>query len=98
MKEDGRKLSKEQQVGARRRAMLLLGKGWHEREIAEAVGVHERTVRQWKQHQRDHGTEALLRDERGRQHGEGRKLTAAQEKPKKPRRRSKLKFGRFEGY
>jgi transposase len=80
MKEDGRKLSEEQQVGARRRAMLLLGKRWHERDIAEAVGDHERTVRQWKQHQRDHGTEALLRDERGRQHGEGRKLTAGQEK------------------
>ena len=80
MKEDGRKPSKEQQVGARRRAMLLLGKGWHERDIAEAVGVHERTVRQWKQYQRDHGIEALLRDERGRQHGEGRKLTVAQEK------------------
>jgi transposase len=80
MKEDGRKLSKEQQVETRRRAMLLLKKGWHEREIAEAMGVHERTVRQWKQHQRDYGTEALLRDERGRQLGDGRKLTAAQEK------------------
>jgi transposase len=71
MKEDGRKLSKEQQIQARHRAMLLLGKGWHELDIAEAVGVHERTVRPWKQHQRDHGTEALLRDERGRQQGEG---------------------------
>ena len=80
MKEDGRKLGKDQQVEARRRAMLLLKKGWHERDIAEAVGVHERTVRQWKAHQRDHGTEALLRDERGRQQGEGRKLTDAQEK------------------
>lgn len=80
MKEDGRKLSKEQQVEARRRAMRLLKSGWHERDIAEAMGVHERTVRQWKQHQRDHGTEALLRDERGRQQGEGRKLTASQEK------------------
>ncbi len=46
------------------------------------MGVHERTVKQWKQHQRDHGTEAPPRDERGRgrQHGEGRKLTAVQEK------------------
>ena len=58
MKEDGRKLRKEQQAEARRRAMLLLKKGWQERDIAEAVGVHERTVRQWKQHQRDHGTAA----------------------------------------
>jgi len=79
MKEDGRKLSKEQQVEARRRAVLLLKRGWHEGDIAEAVGVHERTVRQWKAHQRDHGTEALLRDERGRRPGQGRRLTAAQE-------------------
>jgi transposase len=80
MKEDGRRQSKEQQVGARRRAMVLLKQGWHEKDIAEALGMHERTVRQWKAHQRDHGTEALLRDERGRQRGEGRKLSAAQEK------------------
>jgi transposase len=80
MKEDGRKLSKEQQAEARRRAMLLLKKGWHERDIAEAVGMHERTVRQWKQHQRDHGIAALLRDERGRKLGQKRKLTASQEK------------------
>ena len=80
MKEDGRKLRKEQQAEARRRAMLLLKKGWQERDIAEAVGVHERTVRQWKQHQRDHGTAALLSDERGRKHGQKRTLTAAQEK------------------
>ena len=66
MKQDGRNLSKEQQIEARRRAMLLLKKGWHERDIAGAVGVHERTVRQWKAHHRDHGTVALLRDERGR--------------------------------
>lgn len=59
--------------------MLLLKRGRHEADIAEAVGVHERTVRQWKQHQRDHGGEALLRDERGRQPGEGRKLTVSQE-------------------
>lgn len=59
--------------------MLLLGMGWQERDIAEAVGVLERTVRQWKQRQKDHGTEALQRDERGRNRGEGRKLTALQE-------------------
>jgi len=60
--------------------MRLFKKGWHEREIGEAFGVHKRTVRQWKQHQRDGGNEALLRDEHGRQHGEGRKQTVAQEK------------------
>lgn len=38
MQEGGRKLSKEQQVDAPRRAMCLLKKGWHEGHIAEAVG------------------------------------------------------------
>lgn len=80
MKEDGRKLSKQQQVEARRRAMLLVNKGWNERSIAEAVGVHPRTVQQWKQHQREHGTQALLCDERGRKHGEKRLMSGAQEK------------------
>lgn len=80
MKQDGRSMSKEQQVEARRRAMILVGKNWHNRDVAVAVGVNERTVRQWQQHQREHGTKSLLRDERGRVVGEGRTLTAAQEK------------------
>ena len=80
MKQDGRNMSKAQQVEARRRAMILVGKNWHNREVAVAVGVHERTVRQWQQHQREHGTKSLLRDERGRAVGDGRTLSAAQEK------------------
>ena len=80
MKRDARNLSKEQQVEARRRAMILVGKKWHDRDVAEAVGVNPRTVRQWQQHRRAHGTKSLLRDERGRAVGEGRTLSAAQEK------------------
>jgi transposase len=80
MKRDARNLSKEQQQEARRRAMILTGKQWHDREVALAVGVNQRTVRQWKQHQREHGTKSLLRDERGRVVGEGRTLNAIQEK------------------
>ena len=80
MKQDARSMSKEQQREARRRAMILAGKNWHDRDVAMAVGVHERTVRQWKQHRREHGTRSLLRDERGRAVGEGRTLNAAQEK------------------
>lgn len=80
MKEDGRRMSKEQQIQARRRAMVLVGNGWGNREVAEAVGVHERTVRQWRQHRRKHGARSLLCDERGRAVGEGRRLSAAQEK------------------
>jgi hypothetical protein len=37
-------------------------------------------VQQWRQHQREHGHAALLRDERGRKPGEKRLLNAAQEK------------------
>ena len=80
MKQDGRSMSKEQQVEARRRAMILVGKHWHNRDVAVAVGVNQRTVRQWRQHRREHGTKSLLRDERGRAVGEGRTLTVEQEK------------------
>jgi transposase len=73
-------MSKAQQVEARRRAMRLVDKRWHDRDVAEAVGVNQRTVRQWRQHRREHGTRSLLRDERGRAVGDGRTLNAAQEK------------------
>lgn len=45
MKEDGRKLPKEQLSAARRRAMQLLDEGWLQADAAKAVGVHVRTVR-----------------------------------------------------
>ena len=80
MKEDGRKMTKEQLGAARRRAMQLVDDGWLQADAAKAVGVHVRTVRQWGQHRREHGLASLVRDERGRALGEGRTLTAAQEK------------------
>lgn len=80
MKQDARRMSKEQQIEARRRAMILADKDWHDRDVAEAVGVNQRTVRQWRQHRREHGARSLLRDERGRAIGAGRTLNAAQEK------------------
>ena len=80
MKQDARRMSKEQQSQARGRAMILVGKRWPDQDVAVAVGVHERTVRQWKEHQREHGTKSLLRDERGRAVGDGRRLRPAQEK------------------
>ena len=79
-KEDGRKMTKEQLGAARRRAIKLMAAGWLQAEVAQAVGVHERTVRQWGQHRREHGLASLVRDERGRAVGEGRRLGAAQEK------------------
>jgi transposase len=60
--------------------MRLLDQSWTHRRVSQAVGVGERTVRQWVSYRRDHGLKALVRDERGRKTGEGRSLSAAQEK------------------
>lgn len=79
-KEDGRKMTKVQLSAGRRRAIKLLDAGWLQTEVAQAVGVHERTVRQWGQFHREHGLAALVKDERGRAVGDGRTLTPAQEK------------------
>jgi len=79
-RQDARRMSKEQQIQARRRAMILAGRKWHDRDVALAVGVNQRTVRQWKEHRREHGTRSLLRDERGRVMGEGRTLSPVQER------------------
>ena len=73
-------MSKPQQEQARRQAMRLLDDGWTHRRASQAVGVGERTVRQWVSHRRDHGLQALVRDERGRKTGQGRTLSAAQER------------------
>ena len=79
-KRDGRKMSKPQQEQARRQAMRLLDAGWTQQRVSQAVGVGERTVRQWVNYRRAHGLKALVRDERGRKPGHGRTLSAAQEK------------------
>jgi len=60
--------------------MRLLAGGWTQQRASQAVGVGERTVRQWVGYRREHGIAALLRDERGRKTGQGRTLSAAQEK------------------
>jgi len=73
-------MSKAQQAEARRRAMVLVARRWRVKDIAEATGVHERTVLEWKAHQREHGSASLLRDERGRKLGERRTLSAPQER------------------
>lgn len=72
-------MTKEQQSAARRRAMELRAAGWLQADIAQALGVHVRTVRQWGRPRRAHGLAALVKDERGRAVGDGRTLTPAQE-------------------
>jgi transposase len=80
MEEDGRRMSKEQQKAARQRAMKLLDSGWMQADVAQAVGMHVRTVRQWGQHRREQGIKSLLADARGREVGDGRTLQKEQEK------------------
>ena len=79
-KRDGRKMNKAQQEQARRQGMRLRDAGWTQKRAGQAVGVSERTVRQWVNYRRAHGLKALVRDERGRTLGQGRTLSAAQEK------------------
>ncbi len=90
MKEDGRKMSKEQQKAARQRAMKLVDSGWVQADVAQAVGMHVRTVRQWGQHRREHGIKSLLADARGRGAGDGRILQREQEKEMQKLIRDKL--------
>lgn len=83
MKEDGRKMSKEQQKAARQRAMKLVDAGWVQADVAQAV-------RQWGQHRREHGIKSLLADARGRGAGDGRTLQKEQEKEMQKLIRDKL--------
>jgi transposase len=73
-------MSKPQQGQARRQGMRLLDEGWTQRRTGPAVGVSERTVRQWVSYRREHGLKALVGDERGHATGQGRRLSAAQER------------------
>ena len=84
MKEDGRKMSEEQQEAARQRARKLLDSGGVPAEVAQGVGRPVRTVRQWGQHRREHGSKARRADARGREVGDGRTLPQeqAREMPK----------------
>ena len=90
MKEDGRKMTKEQQKVARQRALKLLDFGWVQADVARAVGMHVRTVRQWGQHRREYGLRSLLADARGREMGDGRTLDRKQEKEMQKLIRDKL--------
>ena len=77
-------------MAARQRAMKLLDSGWMQADVAQAVGMHVRTVRQWGQHRREHGLQSLLADARGREAGDGRTLQKEQEKEMQKLIRDKL--------
>ena len=73
-------MSKEQQKAARQRAMKLLESGWVQADVAQAAGMHVRTVRKWGQHRREHGIKSLLADARGREAGDEQTLRKKQER------------------
>lgn len=54
------KITGEAREWRRLRALELKGRGWHQRDIAEALGVCEETVSRWLARARGGGPEALL--------------------------------------
>lgn len=58
---DGRsKIAGDGREWRRLRALELKGRGWHQRDVAEALGVREETVSRWLARARVGGPEALL--------------------------------------
>ena len=80
LKTDARKRSTEVQQHNREQAIRLYLEGMSRAEIAKIVGVHYGTIAGWIRRYTQGGTDALQIGQRGRRQGEGRKLTAAQER------------------
>lgn len=79
-KEDARSLPAAAQEEKRKQAVRLRRRGETYKAIAEAVGVHERTVIHWLCLYEAEGMDALKSRQRGRPSGAGRSLTVEQEK------------------
>ena len=77
---DARKRTTEVQQHNRDQAVRLYQKGMSRQEIAEIVDVHYQTVCDWITRYEAGGESALRIGQRGRRSGDGRLLTAAQEK------------------
>ncbi|KMP11225.1 hypothetical protein UZ36_05200 [Candidatus Nitromaritima sp. SCGC AAA799-C22] len=75
---DFRSLSPTIQAELRRRAVKAVESGRTQQEAAEWVGVHRQTVCEWVAWQRRKGDAALDGKRRGRNAGDGRRLTSAQ--------------------
>lgn len=79
MKEDARSLDQKAQALLRRRAKAMTQKGCSRQDIADALGVHIRTVDRWRADYKKRGTRSLAPRKRGRAEGTDRHLTVQQE-------------------
>lgn len=80
MKTDARKLPPEAQREKRRTALRMWKQGYVQKEIAEAVAVHARTIAEWIKLARSKGIEAAINGgRRGRKVGDSRSLSPEQE-------------------
>ncbi len=79
-KTDLRKLSDESREAFIRTAIRLLKKGNTQKEVAETLGCHPRTISNWWRSYKKEGLHSLKPKKRGRREGEKRKVTQDQEK------------------
>ncbi len=79
MKEDARSLDQKAQALLRRRADAMTRQRKSRQEIADALGVHIRTVDRWRSERKKRGARALAPRKRGRSVGTDRQLTSEQE-------------------
>jgi transposase len=80
LRTDARKRSTEVQQHNREQAIRLFSEGTSRYEIARIIAVHYATVGDWIRRYQEGGLEALQIGKRGRRSGDGRKLSAAQER------------------
>jgi transposase len=80
MGNDARSLDQKTQAELRRRAHILHKQGKSRQEIADALGVHLKTIDRWRADFRRDGAVALRPKKRGRKEGCERTLTSEQEK------------------
>lgn len=80
LRTDARKRSTEVQQHNREQAIRLFSDGMSRYEIARIIDVHYATVGDWIRRYEKGGLEALQIGKRGRRSGDGRKLSAAQER------------------
>lgn len=79
MKKDARKLPTATQQEKRDIAIKLREKGESNRDISELLGVHSCTISQWYSKYKKNGKKGIEIKKRGRQKGEGKKLTQEEE-------------------
>jgi len=77
---DLRTATKETKEDIRKRAIRMLKQGHKQSEVARILGVNKNSVTTWYSNYRKHGAKGLKEKARGHKKGEGRLLSALQEK------------------